>query len=217
MWDCAADPYAQPLRALSITWHCWPHPLHQWHCAQLHPNLCTGNATQLLPHLAPYLTSKPFSPATDIVDKCWAVTRPVLFIFFLNYWQVTLIWSPYGDASLIRSFTYWWHVHHLLYWHGYLSWLWRRNGLLLFFCYLSLPPLFPLRIIPLCWFRTIVCLLIHADSSCTIMTHTRILVLGPGGCTMTHGLSSWLALFTLVCYRLCVLNYKYPVVAVVGP
>ena len=34
------------------------------------------------------------------------VTRPVLFIFFLDYWQVTLIWSPYGDASLIRSFTY---------------------------------------------------------------------------------------------------------------
>ena len=29
--------------------------------------------------------------------------RPVLFIFFLDYWQVTLIWSPYGDASLIRS------------------------------------------------------------------------------------------------------------------
>ena len=31
------------------------------------------------------------------------VTRPVLFISFLDYWQVTLIWSPYGDASLIRS------------------------------------------------------------------------------------------------------------------
>ena len=24
-------------------------------------------------------------------------------ISFLDYWQVTLIWSPYGDASLIRS------------------------------------------------------------------------------------------------------------------
>ena len=36
-----------------------------------------------------------------------SVTRPVLFISFLDYWQVTLIWSPYGDASLIRSFTYW--------------------------------------------------------------------------------------------------------------
>ena len=33
----------------------------------------------------------------------WYVTRPVLFISFLDYWQVTLIWSPYGDASLIRS------------------------------------------------------------------------------------------------------------------
>ena len=29
--------------------------------------------------------------------------RPVLFISFLDYWQVTLIWSLYGDASLIRS------------------------------------------------------------------------------------------------------------------
>ena len=35
------------------------------------------------------------------------VTRPVLFFSFLDYWQVTLIWSPYGDASLIHSFTYW--------------------------------------------------------------------------------------------------------------
>ena len=26
-----------------------------------------------------------------------------IFISFLDYWQVTLIWSPYGDASLIRS------------------------------------------------------------------------------------------------------------------
>ena len=29
-----------------------------------------------------------------------------IFISFLDYWQVTLIWSPYGDDSLIRSFTY---------------------------------------------------------------------------------------------------------------
>ena len=26
-----------------------------------------------------------------------------IFISFLDYWQVTLTWSPYGDASLIRS------------------------------------------------------------------------------------------------------------------
>ena len=32
-----------------------------------------------------------------------SVMRPVLFNFFLDYWQVTLIWSPYGDASLICS------------------------------------------------------------------------------------------------------------------
>ena len=31
------------------------------------------------------------------------VTRPVFSFLFLDYWQVTLIWSPYGDASLIRS------------------------------------------------------------------------------------------------------------------
>ena len=31
------------------------------------------------------------------------VMRPVLFLSFLDYWQVTLIWSPYGDASLICS------------------------------------------------------------------------------------------------------------------
>ena len=49
------------------------------------------------------------------------------------------------------------------------------------------------------------------------MTHPRILVLGPGGYTMTHGLIPGLTLFTFVCYRLRVLNYKYPVVAVVGP
>ena len=30
-----------------------------------------------------------------------------IFIAFLDYWQVTLTWSPYGDASLIRSITYW--------------------------------------------------------------------------------------------------------------
>ena len=26
-----------------------------------------------------------------------------IFISFLDYWQVTLIWSPYGDASRIHS------------------------------------------------------------------------------------------------------------------
>ena len=35
--------------------------------------------------------------------KLVCVMRPVLFISFLDFWQVTLIWSPYGDASLIRS------------------------------------------------------------------------------------------------------------------
>ena len=39
-------------------------------------------------------------PKTEVAGD---VTRPVLFISFLDYWQVTLIWSPYGDASLIRS------------------------------------------------------------------------------------------------------------------
>ena len=31
------------------------------------------------------------------------VTRPVFSFLFLDYWQVTLVWSPYGDDSLIRS------------------------------------------------------------------------------------------------------------------
>ena len=38
---------------------------------------------------------------SDFMNKC--VTRPVLFISFLDYWQVTPIWSPYGDDSLIHS------------------------------------------------------------------------------------------------------------------
>ena len=76
-----------------------------------------------------------------------------------------------------------------------LSWLWRRNGLL-FFCYTSFPQLFPLRLIPLCRLWTFFCLLIYADSCYTILTHPRTLVLGPEGCTMTHGLIPWL---TTVC------------------
>ena len=59
------------------------------------------------------------------------VTRPVFSFLFLDYWQVTLIWSPYGDVSLIRSFTYWWHVHHLLYWRGSLLIRWLRRSSLL--------------------------------------------------------------------------------------
>ena len=55
-----------------------------------------------------------------------------------------------------------------------------------FFCYLPFPPLFPLRLIPLYYIRTIFCLHLLADSLCTIVTHPRILILGPGGCTMTH-------------------------------
>ena len=37
----------------------------------------------------------------------YACYETSIFISFLDYWQVTLTWSPYGDASLIRSFTYW--------------------------------------------------------------------------------------------------------------
>ena len=76
---------------------------------------------------------------------------------------------------------------------------------------------FPLRLIPLCRLWTSFCLLIYDDSCCTVLTHPRTPVLGPEGCMMTHGLIPWLTLFTLVCYRLRVLNYKYLVVAVVGP
>ena len=34
----------------------------------------------------------------------------------------------------------------------------------------------------------------HVNSCCTIVTHPRILVLGPGSCAMTHGLIPWLIL-----------------------
>ena len=37
-------------------------------------------------------------------DDCYETS---IFISFLDYWQVTLTGSPYGDDSLIRSFTYW--------------------------------------------------------------------------------------------------------------
>ena len=57
-------------------------------------------------------------------------------------------------------------------------------------------PLFPLLLPTLFLFRTIACLLISADSYCTSMTHPRILILGPWGCTMTHGFVPWL---TFVC------------------
>ena len=39
----------------------------------------------------------------DCHSLCRIVTRPVFSFSFLDYWQVTLTWSPYGDASLIRS------------------------------------------------------------------------------------------------------------------
>ena len=34
------------------------------------------------------------------VTTCYETS---IFISFTDYWQVTLTWSPYGDASLIRS------------------------------------------------------------------------------------------------------------------
>ena len=45
--------------------------------------------------------------AVDFNFKHLQCYETSIFISFLYYWQVTLIWSPYGDASLIRSFTYW--------------------------------------------------------------------------------------------------------------
>ena len=44
--------------------------------------------------------------STSGVKNNWqpaACYKTSIFISFLDYWQVTLIWSPYGDASLIRS------------------------------------------------------------------------------------------------------------------
>ena len=43
----------------------------------------------------------------DDESGVWYCYETSIFISFLDYWQVTLIWSPDGDASLIRSFTYW--------------------------------------------------------------------------------------------------------------
>ena len=40
------------------------------------------------------------SQTTYAAPMCYETS---IFISFLDYWQVTLIWSPYGDASLIRS------------------------------------------------------------------------------------------------------------------
>ena len=39
-------------------------------------------------------------PYKIVIRYCYETS---IFISFLDYWQVTLIWSPYGDASLIRS------------------------------------------------------------------------------------------------------------------
>ena len=44
----------------------------------------------------------PDSCATSAQAMCNCYETSI-FISFLDYWQVTLIWSPYGDASLIRS------------------------------------------------------------------------------------------------------------------
>ena len=39
----------------------------------------------------------------DVLMRVPVVTRPVFSFSFLDYWQVTLTWSPYGDDSLRRS------------------------------------------------------------------------------------------------------------------
>ena len=48
--------------------------------------------------------SVPEIVASGVEEWCYETS---IFISFLDYWQVTLTWSPYGDASLIQSFTYW--------------------------------------------------------------------------------------------------------------
>ena len=58
----------------------------------------------------------------------------------------------------------------------------------LFLLYFPSHLLLSLHIIPLCRLWTSFCLLIYADSCCAVVTHPRTLVLGPEGCTMTHGL-----------------------------
>ena len=52
------------------------------------------------------------------------------------------------------------------------------------------PSSYPFTITPLFPNWTNLCLLIRVDSQGMIVTHPRILVLGPGGYAMTHGLTS---------------------------
>ena len=56
---------------------------------------------------------------TDLLQTVW--------IHFLDYWQVTTILSPYGDASLIHSLLIG-NMSTIYYWHGYLS---HNNSLLI--------------------------------------------------------------------------------------
>ena len=59
--------------------------------------------------------------------------------------------------------------------------------------------LVPYSSFPLFLFRTIILWLMFIGSDCTTMTHPRIPILGPEGCTMTHGPTLWLM---LVCSHL---------------
>ena len=55
----------------------------------------------MLAHDACFWPSRKWVPChISCLTMCYETS---IFIFFLDYWQVTLIWSPYGDASLIRS------------------------------------------------------------------------------------------------------------------
>ena len=82
---------------------CLPYADYHWDCTvSLSRSIHKGIVSYLvLLHLESVLS---LYDMISLQPLCMIrVTRPVLFISFLDYWQVTLIWSPYGDASLICS------------------------------------------------------------------------------------------------------------------
>ena len=55
------------------------------------------------PNLSVALYMATYFSGMDTKSEEHACYETSIFISFLDYWQVTLTWSPYGDASLIRS------------------------------------------------------------------------------------------------------------------
>ena len=96
--------------------------VHNAHPTAVFEHIDTDFTTEWDQHLGGKLLAHPFDgeaqdPANhvEICELIFMATLEItksmcyetsIFISFLDYWQVTLTWSPYGDDSLIRSFTY---------------------------------------------------------------------------------------------------------------